>query len=501
MTRLDLFHTLPASLLAFSTALFVGAATVRGEELPPSYLVPVQTPLPIDDAEVESIVPPEPDLTATVKELEERIAELEKAAEKPAEEQAKPAEDSSCPKQVDILIKPTFSPTGRIYLDGVSYDDDDATTDFFNTDRNNEFGFRTFRIGGKGNIYEGLAYTMEVELRGTDISYKDIYMDASPLPVIGHFRGGHFKEPIGLEEFGSDLFNSFMEKSPATGTFCPSRNFGLMMYNRLDPSDEATWFAGLFRADSPDVPNSTGLWRDDRNDWSFSSRLAWLPYFDEPSDGRYLTHVGGSFSHRNVADAFGNQNVAAINPNGLAEFTTRSWVGSQAPIGVGAEGDSDEWNQLNGEFLVIWGPLSLQTEYFHILMTSGEEYTGAYAFVSYFLTGENRAYRKDLKVTDRTVPYESAFWVETNEGCCFGRGAWELAAGYSYVDLEDGHDTIPGARERAFFDSFVVGLNWYHNSWSRLQVNYTHEITNFVDAGTPDSNANIFGVRWQVDWQ
>jgi hypothetical protein len=30
--------------------------------------------------------------------------------------------------------------------------------------------------------------------------------------------------------------------------------------------------------------------------------------------------------------------------------------------------------------------------------------------------------------------------------------------------------------------------------------NYNHEITDFVDAGTPDSNANIFGVRWQVDW-
>jgi hypothetical protein len=32
-----------------------------------------------------------------------------------------------------------------------------------------------------------------------------------------------------------------------------------------------------------------------------------------------------------------NQNVAYSTLNGLAEFSTRSWVGSQGPIGFGAE--------------------------------------------------------------------------------------------------------------------------------------------------------------------
>ena len=103
-------------------------------------------------------------------------------------------------------------------FDGVTYDDDDATKDFFDTDRNNELGFRSFRIGGKGNIYENLIYNIEVELRGTNsaIAYKDIYMEQQSLPYVGHFRVGHFKEPIGLEEFESDLYLTFMEKSPAT---------------------------------------------------------------------------------------------------------------------------------------------------------------------------------------------------------------------------------------------------------------------------------------------
>ena len=105
--------------------------------------------------------------------------------------------------------------------------------DFFNTDRDNELGFRSFRIGGKGNIYENLIYNVEFELRGTNssISYKDIYMEQQELPYIGHLRVGHFKEPIGLEEFGSDLYLTYMEKSPATSAFAPARNFGVMVWD------------------------------------------------------------------------------------------------------------------------------------------------------------------------------------------------------------------------------------------------------------------------------
>jgi phosphate-selective porin len=75
-----------------------------------------------------------------------------------------------------------------------------------------------------------------------------------------------------------------------------------------------------------------------------------------------------------------------------------------------------------------------------------------------------------------------------------------LAAGYSYVNLRDGEDIDPGVLERAFVDGFAFGVNWYLNPYSRMMFDYNHEVTDFVDAGTPDSNANLFGVRWQIDW-
>jgi phosphate-selective porin OprO/OprP len=456
----------------------------------------------------------EPSLAERVDALERYIRDQERVSTAAAQEELPggPTDPPQTCTELETIVKPTFTPLGRIYFDGVVYDDDDETAEFFNTDRDNELGFRTFRIGGRGNIWENLIYTLEFELRGgpNSITYKDIYMEQQNLPHVGHLRAGHFKEPLGLEEFGSDKYNTFMEKTPATQAFAPSRNFGVMIWDNFDPCWDATWFAGLFRADSPDGPANSGLWRSDNNDWSFASRLACLPYYDQPSEGRYLIHLGGSYSYRHIGGettgATANQNVAYSTLNGLAEFTKRSWVGSQGPLGFGAEAGSDEWNQLNAEFLVIWGAASVQSEYFQVLTNSGETYQGGYAFCSYFLTGESRAYRKEDKTIDRTVPFEPFFWVDSCGGSICGWGAWEVAFGYSWVDLEDGEDivaTVPGTaanRRRGFNHDFVVGVNWYHNPWSRITINYEHEIVDFVSGAVPDSHANIFGVRWQVDW-
>jgi phosphate-selective porin OprO and OprP len=460
-------------------------------------------------------------LTKRVAALEQALQSMQQVTPAAAEEALPAGKDKgdgigggnkdTC-KQLDPIIKPTFTMHGRIYFDGVSYDDDPDDKAFFHTDRNNETGFRTFRIGGNGNIYENLYYSIEFEIRGSTsaISYKDIYMEQQNIPGIGHFRAGHFKEPIGLEEDESDLYLTFMEKSPATKAFAPARNFGMMAWDTFDDCQDASWFTGVFAADSPDSPDSTGLWRSDNNDWVYDARVAVLPYYDEPSNGRYLVHLGGSYSFRHIggltSGATYNQNVAYNPLNGLAQFATGPWVGSQAPIGLGAEFNTDEYNEVSAEFLTIWGAASLQAEYYEAIANNGQQFNGGYAQATYFLTGENRAYVKDLKVPGRVQPFEPFFWVDSCKGAICGKGAWELAVGYSWVDLTDGQDTVvtnpatSANRLRGFNNDVIVGVNWYQNPWSRVYFDYEHEMVDFVDANVPTSNANIFGVRWQIDW-
>ena len=433
----------------------------------------------------------QPDPSEAQAALEARVAALEQAlngthtasAEEPLPAGAEAVRDKC--QQQEVIVKPTYKWRGRLYIDGVTYDDDNATAAFFGKDRENEFGFDTARIGVQGDIYENIRYVFEVEFEGTETDFKDVFAEAHDMPI-GSIRAGHFKEPISLEELTSSRFITFMKRSYATETFAPSRDFGVEAYNSVDACDNATWFLGTFRNDSDDSPDGRATQRSDNGDWTADFRFAWLPYYDEPTEGRYLVHLGGSYSYRNSGN--------------LAEWETVGDIGNQGPIGVGALANSRTWNQIGTEFAVVWGPFSVQSEYYQAFFDSGEQYNGAYVQASYFLTGENRGYEKEAKAFGRVHPFEPAFWIDTCEGACCGRGAWEIAAGYSYVDLRDGEDIEPGVQERAFVDGFDFGVNWYLNPYSRMMFDYNHEITKFVDAGTPNSNANIFGVRWQIDW-
>jgi phosphate-selective porin OprO/OprP len=429
-------------------------------------------------------------LAARVDALEQQLRDLQTAAEKATKKkEAAKAEEAAAaclPKEIPIIDKPTYRIIGRLFFDSVMYADDEETKEFFDEDRQNEFGFRSAWLGVQGYVYENVMYQIELAFQGSEVAFKDTYIEAQSLPAIGRFRAGHFKEPIGLEELTSSNYDTFMEQSYATATFTPARNFGVMTYDSLDACKNLSWYLGTFRSESPEAPLRAAEERDDRNDWCFDARTAWLPYYDEPSGGRYLVHLGGSYSYRHTFDP--------------AEFTTKSWIGNQAPIGVGAAARNNTWNQIGTEFAVMWGSFSVQSEYFQAWVTSGEEYNGAYIQFSYFLTGEHRGYDKVGKVFYRVQPLEPAFLIDALQGWCFGRGAWELTGGYSYTDLKDGVDIETGVDERALVDGFIVGVNWYLNPWSRVMFDYNLESTDFVRAGTPDSTANLFGIRWQVNW-
>jgi phosphate-selective porin OprO/OprP len=82
-----------------------------------------------------------------------------------------------------------------------------------------------------------------------------------------------------------------------------------------------------------------------------------------------------------------------------------------------------------------------------------------------------------------------------------GLGAWELAAGYDYINLNSG--VIQGGRA----STAKVGINWYPNSHVRLMANYVHALDINSQAaatvraqGFNNAALDIFETRVQLDF-
>jgi phosphate-selective porin OprO/OprP len=383
-------------------------------------------------------------------------------------------------KKIEIVSKPSMTIEGRMYFDHIMFEDHPALVPPTpgGIDRLNETGFNTIRFGAKGTIYENVLYAAEVEFEGSETDFKDIYIELTNAPILGNVRVGHFKEPFSIEEQTSSRFITFMNRSLINGAFVPARNFGVMAYDIIADDDNWSWYAGAFRHDSPDNPTARASHLGDEGDWVFTGRVAGLLYYDEPSQGRYLVHVGGAYSKRNDLT--------------VASFASRSELGTQAGYLTSTFTGDDDWNLFGAEAAIVWGPAHIAAEYV-LAQPGNDEDTGGYVEVGYFLTGEHRGYKKDLKRFDRVKPIEDFFRVSTADGICMGKGAWQLKARYSWIDLNAGN-----AGNRGFQDGFSAGANWHWNPYTRMMFDYVHEDVDFL-AGAVGSN-DLFGMRFQIDY-
>ena len=119
-----------------------------------------------------------------------------------------------------------------------------------------------------------------------------------------------------------------------------------------------------------------------------------------------------------------------------------------------------------------------------------QQHLGRLCRASYFLTGEHRAYKKSRGVFSRVTPNNS---FNPSKGKW---GAFEVAARYSYLDLNDG--AVNGGEQQ----DVTVGLNWHLYSNVKLMANYVH--ADVKDAGSTNANApgnlDIFQMRSQIEF-
>ncbi len=103
---------------------------------------------------------------------------------------------------------------------------------------------------------------------------------------------------------------------------------------------------------------------------------------------------------------------------------------------------------------------------------------------SYFLTGEHRKYKESSGAFSRVKPKSNFL---DGKG---GLGAWEVAARYSEIDLNDPDAGILGGEVR----DFTVGVNWHLNPNARVMLNYVMSELHHV------GDADIVAMRFQVDF-
>ena len=152
---------------------------------------------------------------------------------------------------------------------------------------------KCFRKRGEG--WQQLEYALGVDFELADRPTPlDNYIEAHDLPRLQNVRIGHFFEPFSLERVTQNRNNTFMERS-LVDTFAPARNMGIMTYGNTE-SELATWQIGTFRTNSDNVGNDSF-----DSGQALTMRGTALPYWDEPSDGRYYMHLGVAYSYRGSA--------------------------------------------------------------------------------------------------------------------------------------------------------------------------------------------------------
>ena len=363
---------------------------------------------------------------------------------------------------------------GRIQLDAAVADEDSSTRSALGL-TDDEFGsgteFRRARIYIKGQVAENVNYMAEYDFgaesdgMGDGADFRDVYIEFSDVPWLKKVKVGHFKEPFSIEGLTSSRFVTFMERG-LPHLFSPARNTGIMLSGSCDCFDMPwTWALGGFR-DTDDFGSGFG-----DSEYNVTARLTGAPIYAD--EGRRVLNLGFAYSHKFISNeliAYDSPPEAHLLPDYLA-------TGDIAANGV---------DLLNPELSLVLGPFSLQGEYMYAAVDSNDsedlDFHGWYTYVSYFLTGENRSYSREKGIYGRLRPKHDFSLKKKSPG------AWEIAARYSHVDLDD--DGILGGD----LQNWTLALNWYLNPFTRIMLNYVR--ADLDDGG----DTNIFETRFQVDF-
>jgi phosphate-selective porin OprO/OprP len=326
------------------------------------------------------------------------------------------------------------------------------------------------------------------------VAFKSTYLGFTNIPYLNTVMLGYFKMPFSLEEMPTEENIVFMERSTAGLAFVPGRQTGARFLNQ-SANKRSTYSMGLFYTNNSD---SFGQNISNNLAESVSTRVTFLPYYDENSGGRYYWHFGTSFlagrpwqgqdkfSARPEVDVYNTTDQNNVPVNTVPNFVSTKTFNAQGNA------------VLDIENAVVWNSLTLQSE---VMVAQADRtvaegpnctFWGGYLQASYFLTGEYRPYDRYQGYLSRVYPNERFFTADIRKKgerkIVIGKGAWEVGSRISYLDLNS-HDIQGGT-----LTCYTASLSWNANPHTRFEWNYVHALVN--SASFTGNTADIFLTRF-----
>ncbi len=355
---------------------------------------------------------------------------------------------------------------GRMLLDQAFYSQD-------KTKLGDGSEFRSLRLDAGGKMFYDWIYKIQLDFANGGVGIKDTYLGYTgikPLEIVG----GHIIEPITMGLMTSNKYTTFMEPAISiTPLGSPDRRDGGQVAAR---GENWTATAGVFSSKTPKLGN--------HNDSGFdvAARVTYAPIFTKNE----VLHFGFGVQDRSPHGE---------NPVSLSSIPESHEDGT-AFVSTGGINMAHLITYVP-EIAGVYGPFHAQAEYasYNVQGKDGVPdftFDGWYVQAGFFLTGESRPYQT------KDTPYSADFGRvkpthPVGEG---GFGAWEIAARYSVLDLND--KTVAGGKE----DNITVGLNWYATSQIRFMLNYIKVHTDSVNAvaAHASEDPSIIQMRAQVDF-
>jgi phosphate-selective porin OprO/OprP len=396
-------------------------------------------------------------------------------------------------------------------------------------------GMRRARMHMEGTLYRDFDFKFEYDFvrgNGTNAAgITDSWVQYTRLNPFG-ITIGQFKEPFSLESATSNRYLTFLERSLANNAFVEFANpYKLGISGEMAQKDftmrAAIMTEPLGGGGYANVTSTNPNGNANRNgfsggsSWDVTGRTTYLPLnFGKDK----FWHVGASGSFRGIDNTYTTANTLATSglypiSSGMAfasqignvdrtnwyntgPLTTALRSAAGAPLPGRRELDS--FTRYGLETAAVYGPLSVQGEYFRTELqgfgyTSNDTLNGYYAYASYFFTGESRSYDAKKGAFGRIKPLQN-FDLKGP-----GWGAWETAFRFDYLDMNTQH--VNGGRG----DNGTVAINWYLNPHVRFMADYVHVFA--LNTTTPNAlfrnaaiqpmnnkHPDVLEFRTQLDW-